>query len=1706
LFSTLSDFSLGTSYILLAPGQQYHLPVTFNPTLVGPVSDNINMITNIGSFMVCLTGQGIDASILDVSPYTFNKTITNCNDTITDVIKVRNLGTGTLTYQVFGGRGLSGDSTVLVIRDVNPWGVDIEQFIHNQFGVTPHSITSSQIGSTNFNSYDIIITLGGQTTSYYNAISAHSTTFHTYVESGGIALYMLANTQVTNVTLAGGSNMVYGSAEGQNIIVAAGHPLISGLTNPLIGSNANSNYLTNLPANAKTITQANISGQPTTVEYEIGGGLVIATGMLWEYHSGLPIYNISSMLFNGLSYAFANIGASPSWISFAYTPTGVSANDSSMVTVQFNSTGIPNGTYQSNITVYSNDPVNPQFLVPCTLTVNGAAQMASNVNCVLFDTVIEGATVIKPFRIYNTGCDDLVITNINSLSSEYVSSVTSATVEAGDSLTVMVHFTPLTTGQRNSSLSVITNAGTLSLCLEGYSINPPVITVQPAFFDITINSCHDTVTQNITLTNSGAGQAVYHILGLYGGNIDVSSTKSFVATGATTTHTFTNLPPNIDTLMLEITLSGDFDQAHEYADLLIEGSFIGQINDGDITAGIPATDYFGFGGSQLSGWLNDGQLVVTVQNSPTVDHWTGLNSFHSIRLIVNGNHWILPTSFSDTLTSFSSTQVPVHFFSTNMPAGIHHYTLLVGSNDPGNAQVAVPCTLTVVGDAQWVFDQNCLHFDSTMIGAFDQKTLTVINSGCDSLIISSIVSSVNPIVPLFSSAVVLPHDTLWIPVTFTPLASGNYAGDLTLTSNLGVQTICLTGNGLPAPTLVVDQTQLTSSLVCDLIETQEITITNTGQAVLHYQLNPASASFIQTTGAAGSLFPGDTAIVQFIFDKTGLTIGTHITAFTLNSNDPLVPTTAIQCTLMVPHLIVPVNLGPDITVCDNQQVILNAGPNFASYLWDDASTGSTRQVFSDGVYYVTAIDQSSCVSSDTIEVTFFPSPVVDAGNDTAICTGFGIVRDASATGVVMTQKSIQIGYNTQFSAANHATPFLTSYNAGKKQVLIRSNEMIHNGFKRGWIESIEINIGALGTPNILSDFAVHLGHTGASSLQSGFISDLELVYTATTHSLQFGWHTITFSTPFYYNGTDNLIVEFCFTNSSRNFNSSIQFHTSPFNHASRYAFSNHTMANGCGLGGGYTTNLRPNIRFNGLADEATYSWTGPGGFISNTPVLRINPVLPQHSGYFQLSVDNGIGCMGTDQFLMMLSPLPVVDAGIDLSVLEGASISLSGTVSGGQAPHTHYWAPGGTLSDSAILQPVATPLTTTTYTLTATGSNNCSSSDQMVLTVIPTFDLTGTLSYNNAAFTPLNGSVVYLRDQMNNLLDSATADIAGGFTFPNYPPGTYKLSATTSKPWGGVNATDALVVQRHVINLNPLTGLRATGADVNLSNTVSSVDALLILRRTLGMDTAFTRGNWVFEQPTVQITNSNLVRNFHGLATGDVNGSYLPAVLRQVPVVEITPKGWISGTAGTTAIPLTAGEHIHMGAMTLFFELPDPGIVIKSVSSPLPGLMYHIHQGRLKIVWSDEEGFIFHPGDLVLTIYTASDGQPMDPFWLKPTLSSEIADIAAVVLEPVVLHAPNTANEYAGITSELLAYNQPNPFTDKTQIVIHIPTEGQLLIEVFDMLGKRIRVIEDAHVEEGIRRYDFNRGDLPAGVYHYRLTLETTQQAHHLNQSMVIVR
>ncbi|TAJ12570.1 DUF4465 domain-containing protein [Marinilabiliaceae bacterium JC017] len=98
-------------------------------------------------------------------------------------------------------------------------------------------------------------------------------------------------------------------------------------------------------------------------------------------------------------------------------------------------------------------------------------------------------------------------------------------------------------------------------------------------------------------------------------------------------------------------------------------------------------------------------------------------------------------------------------------------------------------------------------------------------------------------------------------------------------------------------------------------------------------------------------------------------------------------------------------------------------------------------------------------------------------------------------------------------------------------------------------------------------------------------------------------------------------------------------------------------------------------------------------------------------------------------------PLPLqVNMPDELSVNEGESIQLSPVVSGGVKPYQYQWSPANALSNATILNPEASPVTTTAYTIEITDKYGSEISDQVLVNV--TSSVTKTADFEEIALTP----------------------------------------------------------------------------------------------------------------------------------------------------------------------------------------------------------------------------------------------------------------------------------------------------------------------------------------------------------------------------------
>lgn len=89
-----------------------------------------------------------------------------------------------------------------------------------------------------------------------------------------------------------------------------------------------------------------------------------------------------------------------------------------------------------------------------------------------------------------------------------------------------------------------------------------------------------------------------------------------------------------------------------------------------------------------------------------------------------------------------------------------------------------------------------------------------------------------------------------------------------------------------------------------------------------------------------------------------------------------------------------INITGQHIICTGFTTTLDAGPGYASYLWNNNSTSQTLVVSSTGIYTVTATDNNGCTGTSSFDVTEQPSLTPVISGTLEFCEGLGTVLDA----------------------------------------------------------------------------------------------------------------------------------------------------------------------------------------------------------------------------------------------------------------------------------------------------------------------------------------------------------------------------------------------------------------------------------------------------------------------------------------------------------------------------------------------------------------------------------------------------------------------------------------------------------------------------------------------------------------------------------------
>ncbi|MBS1511580.1 MAG: gliding motility-associated C-terminal domain-containing protein [Bacteroidetes bacterium] len=132
---------------------------------------------------------------------------------------------------------------------------------------------------------------------------------------------------------------------------------------------------------------------------------------------------------------------------------------------------------------------------------------------------------------------------------------------------------------------------------------------------------------------------------------------------------------------------------------------------------------------------------------------------------------------------------------------------------------------------------------------------------------------------------------------------------------------------------------------------------------------------------------------------------------------------------------------------------------------------------------------------------------------------------------------------------------------------------------------------------------------------------------------------------------------------------------------------------------------------NTVSNATTFLWTPATGLSSAAIASPI--VSPTTTTPYTVKATTG-NCSITKSFTVTVNPAAAANAGNTLLIFSGQSITIQASASAG----SYLWTPSTGLSSATVLQPVASPSASTTYTLKVTSAQGCTATSSVLVTVV----------------------------------------------------------------------------------------------------------------------------------------------------------------------------------------------------------------------------------------------------------------------------------------------------------------------------------------------------------------------------------------------------
>jgi hypothetical protein len=396
------------------------------------------------------------------------------------------------------------------------------------------------------------------------------------------------------------------------------------------------------------------------------------------------------------------------------------------------------------------------------------------------------------------------------------------------------------------------------------------------------------------------------------------------------------------------------------------------------------------------------------------------------------------------------------------------------------------------------------------------------------------------------------------------------------------------------------------------------------------------------------------------------------------------------------------------------------------------------------------------------------------------------------------------------------------------------------------------------------------------------------------------------------------------------------------------------------------------------------------------------------------------------------------------------------------------------------------------------------------------FTRDGLLKISKAA--DIKGRLVYYSDPLIAVKDASVrltgaasktsvSDNNGDYEFLSLALSNYTVTPEKiNDNKGAITPYDASLVLRYEVGIATLAPYQKIAADVTGNGTVSALDASWILRYCVQAVSQFPIAHdWTFVPYDFTITDANwstaprtrsytplqtdqLSQNFMSILYGDVSGNWSKSTGTGASITVDVEVGASNKTmAGEWLVPLEIKflDSAFSGSFNLQFD----GTSLKFDSAVTAGRSANLCIEN--VAFAGKVDFVFASGyslkDNYLKINFLFDGsRGIAPSPTEFNITDIIVDDNPAIISRVKQPENRIPTEWK------LSQSYPNPFNAESIISYQVPKEAHVTIEVFNLLGQKLKTLVNEEKSPGSYQTIWNGKDengrsVGSGIFVYRM-------------------